>query len=164
MSSPVPQRPLEGAESETPNEMVVERYKYILQQIHTLNENAYRFLAIYQALSTAIVGAGLALFVGYKKWAIPPPTARSGLVALMWLETLVAAFTGLLILIGIVSWIDYRKEECELTDEFIRPGFRKAPRVKSIIRWYETYIVIFILGSTAVMWVYIMQLLLPGIK
>lgn len=50
------------------HEFALERYRYILQQIHATNENAHRFLAIYQTLATTLVGAALALFVGYRKW------------------------------------------------------------------------------------------------
>ncbi|WP_336205439.1 hypothetical protein [Nonomuraea sp. LPB2021202275-12-8] len=141
---------------------MVERYKYILQQIHTINENVYRFLAIYQTSAVAIASAGLALFVGYRSWRIDPATARSGLLALMWLETVVAAFTIMLITIGIVSWLDYRREECELTDEFVRQGFRKLPQTTAFIRWYETYILLFIICSTIFMWVSTLIILLPG--
>lgn len=37
------------------NEFALERYRYILQQIHAVNENAHRFLALYQTLATALV-------------------------------------------------------------------------------------------------------------
>lgn len=153
-----------AAQVEMATELALERYKYILQQIHTTNENVYRFVAIYQTLATTIAGVGLALFVGYANWGIAPGTARSGLLALMWLETLVAAFSMLLIVVGIISWFDYRKEECELTDEFGRPGFRKPPQVRAFVRWYETYILIFIAGSTLFMWIYTVALLIPAIK
>ncbi|MET9344738.1 MULTISPECIES: hypothetical protein [unclassified Nonomuraea] len=148
--------------ADTP-EIAVERYKYILQQIHTINENVYRFLAVYQTLAVAIASAGLALFVGHRGWRIDPAVARSGLVALMWLETVVAAFTVMMIVIGVVSWLDYRREECELADEFVRPGFRKPPRKAAFIRWYETYIVLFIIGSTIFMWISTLTILLPGV-
>lgn len=57
------------------HEFALERYRYILQQIHAVNENAHRFLAIYQTLATTLVGATLALFVGYRNWGWhqPPP-------------------------------------------------------------------------------------------
>jgi hypothetical protein len=64
-------------------EFQLERYKYILQRIHTVNENVYRFLAIYQALAVALVSGGVALFVGYRKWNIPVSVARSGVIGLM---------------------------------------------------------------------------------
>ncbi len=43
-----------------------------------MNENAHRFLAIYQTLATTLVAAALALFVGYRKWELAADTARGG--------------------------------------------------------------------------------------
>ena len=138
----------------TEEEFLLERYKYILQQIHTVNENLYRFLAIYQTLAVALVGGGLALFVGYRKWGISAPTAHTGIIGVMWLVTVVAAFAVLLVIIGIFNWLDYRREECELTDAAVRPGFRQPPQLRNFLRWYETYVIMFIIGSVAFLWAY----------
>jgi hypothetical protein len=145
-------------------EFLLERYKYILQQIHTVNENLYRFLAIYQTLAVALVGGGLALFVGYRKWGIPASTARAGIIGVMWLVTVVATFAVLLVVIGIFSWLDYRREECELTDAAVRPGFRQPPQLRNFLRWYETYVIIFIVGSIAFLWAYTLGYILPVMK
>lgn len=146
------------------HQFALERYKYILQQIHTVNENVYRFLAIYQTLATALVGGALALFVGYRKWGIRASVARSGVIGLMWLTTVIAAFAVMLIIIGMLSWLDYRREECELTDVAVRPGFRKPPQPRNFLRWYETYIVIFIAGSIAFVWWYTLGFILPAMN
>ncbi|GAB2867654.1 hypothetical protein GCM10022221_80680 [Actinocorallia aurea] len=165
MSAQVPQQAqaLPGG-PDTAQLLAVERYKYILQQIHALNENVYKFLAIYQTLATAIVGAGISVFLGHDKWGVGPEVARGALKGLLWLETFVAGFTMLLVVIGVLSWLDYRREECELLDELVRPGFRKPPRIAAAYRWYETYVVLFIGGSTVFLWVYTVSLLLPAIK
>jgi hypothetical protein len=152
------------AKSKSEEEFALERYKYILQQIHTSNENTYRFLALYQTLAVAIVGGGVTLFVGYRKWDIAPSVARTGIVGLMWLATIVGAFAILLIVMGIFNWWDYRKEECDLTDTIVRPGFRKPPEAKNWFRWYETYIVLFIVGSVGFLWAYTLAFILPAIK
>ena len=88
------------------NEFALERYRYILQQIHAVNENAHRFLAIYQTLATTLVGAALALFVGYRNWEVEAATARGGVVGLLILTTVVAAFTITLIVVGAFAWLD----------------------------------------------------------
>lgn len=142
----------------------LERYRYILQQIGTINKNVYKILAIYQTLATAIVGAALALYVGYKKWQVPPPRVRSGILGLLFMETTVAAFTILLIAIGMISWLDYRREEVELTDRIVYQGFRRPPQLRNSWRWYETYIIVFIAASTTLMWFYALRLLLPSIR
>jgi hypothetical protein len=146
---------------EAPSEMILERYKYILQQIHTVNENLYRFLAIYQTTATTLVGAALALFVGYRRWGIATASARGGVIGLLVLTTVTACFTIVLIIVGTVSWFDYRNEECDLTDKAVYSGFRSRPRARNLLRWYETYVVVFIIASIIVMWLLSTILLLP---
>jgi hypothetical protein len=164
MDTPEETRP--GAESPDAvrKDFALERYRYILQQIHTVNENAYRFLAIYQTLATTLVSAALALFVGYRKWGLSPGTARGGVIGLLTLTTVVAAFTGTLITVGILSWLDYRNEECDITDEVVAPGFRKRPRTGNYLRWYETYVLLFILVSVLAMWLLAAFVLLPAMR
>lgn len=146
------------------NEFALERYRYIMQQIHIVNENAYRFLAIYQTLATALVSAALALFVGYRKWEVDPGTARGGVIGLLVLVTVIAAFTSTLIMVGALAWLDYRNEECDITDEIVGLNFRKRPTPGNFFRWYETYILLFISVSVIVMWVIAGFFLLPAIK
>ncbi|MFJ8928032.1 MULTISPECIES: hypothetical protein [unclassified Streptomyces] len=145
-------------------DFALERYRYILQQIHAANENVYRFLAIYQTLATALVGAAIALFVGYRKWDVAPSTARSGVISLLVLTTVVAFFTCMLIVVGALAWLDYRNEECDITDEFVGHGFRARPRSGNLLRWYETYVLLFILASVTTMWVLAGFYLLPAVR
>jgi hypothetical protein len=141
----------------------LERYKYILQQINATNENVYRTLTLYQTLVTAITGGAIGLFVGYKQWQLEPAVARSGVVALLWLQSLVAVFSVVLIAVGILNWLDYRNEECDLTDLVVYPGFRQRPRSKNLLRWHETYIILFIIGTCASIWIVASLLLIPAI-
>ena len=144
--------------------IVVERYKYILQQINSVNENVYRFLAIFQTLVTAIVTAALILFVSYSKWRIAPVTAQTGIQAALMLVTVIACFTVLLIVIGVVSWFDYRCEECDLTAKYFAADFRSRPQARNFYRWYETYILLFVLAVTVLLWVLGESFLIPRIK
>ncbi|GAA2334318.1 hypothetical protein Scani_59190 [Streptomyces caniferus] len=146
------------------NEFALERYRYILQQIHAVNENAYRFLAIYQTLATTLVGAALTLFVGYRKWEVTPATARGGVIGILILVTMAAAFTVMLIVVGAVAWLDYRNEECDVTDEMVGPGFRKRPRPGNLLRWYETYVLLFIIVSMITMWILAESFILPAMR
>jgi hypothetical protein len=43
-------------------------------------------------------------------------------------------------------------------------GFRKPPQVGNFFRWYETYILAFIVGSTGFMWFYGMTFMVPHIS
>jgi hypothetical protein len=143
--------------------IVLERYRYILAQIQSVNESAYKFLGLFQTLTTAIVAGGLSLFVGYKKWGIPPPAARTGVVGLLVLETIVAAFTAALIVAGMASWMDYRREETELTDTYFKPGFRSSPRLRNMYRWYEPYMLALVLVATAALWILTLTFVIPNI-
>jgi hypothetical protein len=151
-----------AAVSAAGGDFALERYKFILQQIHTVNENLYRFLAIYQALATTLTGGALAVFVGYRRWGISASTARGGVVGLLALATVVAGFTTILIVVGAVAWLDYRHEECDLTDEMVRPGFRARPRTGNAFRWYEFYVLLFIWVSMVTMWLLAGLLVLPA--
>lgn len=146
------------------DQFALERYRYVLQQIQAVNENTHRFLAIYQTLATALVGAALALFVGYRKWEVAPDVARSGVIGLLVLTTMVAAFTATLVAVGAAAWLDYRNEECDITDEMVGPGFRKRPRPGNLLRWYETYVLLFIIFSVILMWILSGILVIPAIK
>lgn len=149
--------------TEDPSPIVVERYKYILQQIHTANENVYRFLAIFQTLVTALVTAALVLFVSYSKWKISPSSARAGVHGVLTLITIIAGFTVLMVVIGVLSWLDYRREECELTAKYFARDFRSPPRLRNFYRWYETYIVLFVIGITVLLWILGEAFLIPRI-
>ena len=141
-----------------------ERYRYILQQIHVVNENVYRFLAIYQGLVTALAGGQVLLFVNYKRWGLSPSTTRTGLLALLLLETAVAFFTILLVIVGLLTWVDYRNEECDVSDMIFGVGFRNRPRPRNWYRWYEPYIIFFIVLSISLLWGLVEGLLNPVIS
>lgn len=143
-------------------DFTLERYRYILQQINVVNEAVHRFLAIYQALATSLVAAGLALFVGYRQWGVSRLVARDGIIGLLVLTTFVAAFTIIFLVVGMLTWMDYRNEECDLTDEAVYPGFRARPRAVNARRWYELYIVVFIAMSVIVLWLCALLFVLPA--
>ena len=42
------------------------------------------------------------------------------------------------------------------------PGFRARPQVRNVLRWYELYIVTFIVLSVVVLWLIAALLLLPA--
>ena len=163
----VEQQPAPGSgtpSGETAQAFALERYRYVLQQINAINENVFRFLALYQALATGLVSAALALFVGYRSWGVSRSVARDGVVGILLIDTLAAFFTVVFLIIGAFAWLDYRNEECDLTDAAVYPGFRSRPRVANVPRWYELYIILFILISTAVLWVMAAVFLLPAMK
>ncbi|MBB5874019.1 cell division septal protein FtsQ [Allocatelliglobosispora scoriae] len=155
--------PLERSTSARSGEYELERYRYILQQLNSVNENVHRYLTVYQTLATALGGGALLVFASRTSWGLTAATAKASIIGLLSLLTLVGLFCSMLIFVGMLSWLDYRREECELTDEAVYPGFRKPPNRRNFIRWHETYIIAFILTSTILLWVLTLSLLLPSI-
>lgn len=144
-------------------DLTLERYRYVLQQVRSANENLYRFLSIYQALATLLVGAQVALFTNRKQWAIQPEVLRFGIIGLTVLVTVMALFTIMLILLGVQTWWHYRVEECDIAEKAAYPGFRKRPRMGNLFRWHETYIVGFIILSVTSMWFFVVLYAIPKI-
>src|SRR5258708_14054402 len=59
-------------------EFKLERYKYILQEIHSLNENIHKYLTLFQALVTAIIGGGITIFLSRKMLRIYASLGHTG--------------------------------------------------------------------------------------
>ena len=145
-------------------EFALERYKYILQQLHSVNENVHKFLGIFQVLTTSLAGGAVAVTLGYKKWGVSPAVAQASVQAVMWLITLVTTFTVMLIIAGMFTWMDYRKEECELLKSHSNQVTRSAPSWGNFWRWYETYVLAFMVSACLLLWLLGSLLLVPAIK
>lgn len=141
----------------------LERYKFLLQQISFLNENAFRTLTLYQTLAAGILGAGVGLFVGRSELGIDAATARLGLRALIGLLGLVTLFVVLSIGAGVASWVDYRKEEADLLDAEIAPGFRERPKLGNLWRWYETLFAMTAIVVFLAVWGFVESRIIPKV-
>jgi hypothetical protein len=150
--------------SDKSNEFKIERYKYILLQLNTLNENIHKYLTLFQALLTAVVGGIVTVFVSWKNLKIEVGTAKLGIQGLLGLLIILSSFVLVSIVSGVFSWFDYRKEEAKLLDDTIKPGFRRQPNIRNFWRWYETYMVIFIVGVTIFIYCFVENSLLPTMK
>jgi hypothetical protein len=139
----------------------VERYKFILQEIHSLNENLHRYLTLFQTLITGILGGGIYIFISWKNLTIPPETAKVSLHSLVGLLIILTLFVVTSIIVGIISWYDYRNEEVDLLDEAVGKGFRKKPSATNIWRWHETYMIIFIVIIVAFISIYVSTQVIP---
>ncbi|WP_287604999.1 hypothetical protein [Thiothrix sp.] len=146
------------------NSYTIERYKYILNQISTINENVSKYLTLFQTLTTAIVGGGITVFLNWKKMDVAPELAIAsinGLTILLWILT---AFVFISITVGILSWVDYRNEEVDLLEKTNNPEFRQRPRLINFWRWYETYILVFTVVSVSVITFFVETQIIPLIK
>ncbi len=107
--------PPPGAKPDTAHDFKLERYKFLLQQINLLNENAHRQLTLYQSLATAVIGAGVLLFLKWREWKLDAADARIATRALLGLLGILTLFVVASIVVGVVSWLDYRREEADLS-------------------------------------------------
>jgi hypothetical protein len=139
----------------------LERYKYILQQLHSLNENNHKYLSLYQALVTAVIGGGIAIFVGWKELKIDAATARVGIRGLLGLLVILTLFVCILIIVGIFSWFDYRREEVKLLKQEVDSSFRQKPKLGNIWRWSETYLILFIIVMMVIIYIFVEWRLIP---
>lgn len=142
----------------------VERYKFILQEIHTLNENFHKYLILFQTLLTGILSGGVVIFTSWQNLAIPPEVVKLSIQSLLGVMIVLTLFVVTTIIVGVISWFDYRNEEVDLLDAMVGKGFRKKPSVSNIWRWHETYLIIFILVIVVSIYFYVRLIMLPAIK
>jgi len=143
---------------------ILERYKYILQQIHALNQSVPSYLTLFQTLTTAIIGAGVAVFVSWQGLNISAELAVVGIRGLLGLLTILALFVVTSLIAGLFSWFDYRNEEVDLLSEVGLSELRSRPRVRNFWRWYEFYLILFIVVVVAVVWIFAEGWALPLIR
>lgn len=127
------------------SEFRLEHYKYILQEIHSLNNNLNKYLALFQTLATVIIGGGISIFASWRSLKIGANTARAGIQGLLGLLILLTLFITVSIVANVLSWFDYRKEEVELLDQVVKPNYRRPPTLRNFWRWSETYVLLFII-------------------
>jgi ABC-type uncharacterized transport system permease subunit len=144
-------------------EYMLERYKYILQQIHTLNENHQKYLSLFQTLTTVIVTGIIAVFASWQQLQLEAETARTAIRGLTLLLTVLGLFVILSMVSGIIAWLDYRNEEAKLLDRVVHRGFRKRPSLRNFWYWQETYFILLVLIVTGVIYWYVETRLIPAI-
>lgn len=113
---------------------------------------------------TTLVAGQVILFIDYRGWHIPAQTTRIGLQTIFLVELAVACFTILMLIMGTLNWLDYRREEVELTDAVVGRGFRRLPQVRNWYRWYESYVILFVALSVVLAGALAYGLLLPRIR
>ncbi len=82
---PVVNPAAEPAEKKREDDFKLERYKYILQQLQILNENAHKYLTLFQTLATLIVGGGTYLFVSWRNFHISPAGSQNEHAGTGWI-------------------------------------------------------------------------------
>jgi uncharacterized iron-regulated membrane protein len=142
----------------------LERYKYILQQIHFLNQSLYKHLAFFRGLSVLLLGGIVAILVNWEKLELTHTTAQLGIYSLLLIHCLAALFVTVLVISGIFSWVDYRNEEADLLDETIEQGYRSRPKLRNFWRWHETWLLLFVILFTVITSAMTHYYLIPTIR
>lgn len=145
-------------------ELVAERYRYILRRIETLNEAGHRMMRFYYSLASAIVGAGVAVFVGWKKLGVSPALAETAVFGLVLLLLLLAVFVVLSLVANLFSWMAYRREEAVLSRNHAPELSRDEAKWSNAWRWTETYDVLFVICSVSIMWAFVGCEVIPRIR
>lgn len=95
---------------------------------------------------------------------IDAATARLATYGLVYLLVLLGIFVSLSLLAGMFTWFDYRREEVRLLDKMIGPGFRNPPKLRYFWRWYETYLLLFVILTVITIYWYADTTIIPLIK
>ena len=154
---------VEPSSPRSADDFKLERYKFILKQIHFLNENVHKYLNLFQALYTGIVGAGVAVFVGWKKLGISAEVASTSISGLVWLLAALGFFVVISLVTSVFAWRDYRQAEVELLNEAVGQGFREPPDWKNFWRWQETYLLLAIVVVVTCTGLFVHHNILPQI-
>lgn len=122
------------------NSLLIERYKYILLNRNQLNNNTFKIITLYQII---LFGTFTAFYNIYQSKLVSSikKIYCDTLMLLFFLSSLILV---MVLLGGILSWLDSRHDEIKI---LVRVSDYKKEKIswQSIFKWYETYITFSIL-------------------
>lgn len=122
------------------NSLLIERYKYILLNRNQLNNNTFKIITLYQII---LFGTFTAFYNIYQSKLVSSikKIYCDTLMLLFFLSSLILV---MVLLGGILSWLDSRRDEIQI---LVRVSNYKKEKIswQSIFKWYETYITFAIL-------------------
>ena len=65
------------------------------------------------------------------------------------------------VITGVVSWMDYRREEVRIMGDAVKPGYRIPPKLSNFWRWHEPYLLALIVATVLVVVWFTMERILP---
>lgn len=131
--------------------MLVERYKYVLEQKKRLNETTFKIAAFFQAVMIVILGAQFRVVELHQRSEITYSLASVATWGLFWATLGLTCLSLLLLFGGVASWFDYRHQEVELERQ-LGGTERRPPSMRGFFRWYETYVALIMIIVTAGYW------------
>ncbi|WP_152031529.1 hypothetical protein [Pseudomonas putida] len=131
------------------DEIMLEKYKYILSQKQALNEATFKIVAVYQALVLALAAGQYTVLTTYENAPLKPVWALSVTYMLLGMYVTVSLLIVALLVGGIFSWKGYRKDESVIELQVYGVG-KESIKLKSVWCWYETYLVLFVVVASGV--------------
>lgn len=144
------------------SELVVERYKYILDQKRDLNERTFKIVAIYQAVVLAIAVGQFQVSSDTARTSLKPETAIVATWSLFAIFAFISVFSAVLIIGGIAAWLNYRRDEANIEIDVLGCS-RPAPRFRDAFKWYETYILLAFASGMALYYFVVVNYIVPTI-
>jgi hypothetical protein len=143
--------------------VLLERYKYVIDQKKRLNETTFKIAAFYQSIVLVILAAQFRILELSQKSEIDVELASLGTWGLFGAAFALTTLSILLLAGGIASWFDYRKDEVILEQQ-LGGRARDPGSFKGILRWYETYIAITMISSVTAYWFAVKLIVIPQIS
>lgn len=94
------------------------------------------------------MGGGVGLFLTWQSQNLDAALVVAAMRGLLGLLVMLALFVVLMVVSGIFSWYDYRK----------------PPQWGNVWRWREFYVILFVVGSVTIIWVYVERAIIPLIQ
>lgn len=145
------------------NDFRKQRFAFLMEQIKWLNQAVHRYLLVFQAIITTIIGGMVAVFVSWRELTITAEQAVTGVQALAVLFTISDLFLIASMLATIRSWWDFRMEESELVNGVLGADTRKPPKLRNCWYWSETWLVALLVLAIPGVWVLANRMLVPMI-
>ncbi|HCG7129691.1 TPA: hypothetical protein NJ327_002432 [Vibrio parahaemolyticus] len=137
-----------SASKEANDQIIVERYKYILEKIKFLDGNIYQNFNLSIKLITSLIAVLTASVISVSEGKISDVTF---LLSIKFIFSILVFFSIYMLFTSIsitLSWYDYRREEISLLNKVNCDINRSSPKLRSFFRWSETYYVIFMIAMS----------------
>lgn len=132
------------------NEFIVSRYKYIIEKINKLDEqyrdNTNLAYKISLSLLTFIILSKLSFSEGKINFLTLELAIKSAAI----IAIIFFVYLTLLSICHLLSWFDFRQEECELFERMNLSELRNKPTWKNIYRWSELYFIVLCITIAAI--------------
>ena len=126
------------------SDLVLEKYRYVLEQKRSLNDKTFALLSVYQSIFGLACGGLAVIFMG--DGVKNSEKKEVAIDALILAVCGVGVLTVLLLVCGIISWKRYKSQQIRIEEAVNGVKISQSSRY-DLFRWYETYIIIAVIMS-----------------